>query len=167
MSPRLKCPIRSTNKRFLLNTLRSTTLQRRPAGQPREQHSPAAERQRPRGEESDSDSGRDRTGGSAVAAAAWHREGKERGHKRDSIKERSPPRRHSESSHCGRSPPRRHSSHCGSSPEGYSGRHPMTSSHRPHSHSRSRSRSPVRGRNSAHNSSSSAADKHSHSTSHK
>ncbi|XP_029935544.1 protein POLR1D isoform X2 [Myripristis murdjan] len=28
----MKCPLRSTNKRFLLNTLRSTGLQRRPSG---------------------------------------------------------------------------------------------------------------------------------------
>ncbi|XP_022050797.1 protein POLR1D-like [Acanthochromis polyacanthus] len=34
----LKCPLRSTNKRFLLNTLRSTGLQRR-NGEPRAGHS--------------------------------------------------------------------------------------------------------------------------------
>ncbi|XP_008304581.1 mediator of RNA polymerase II transcription subunit 19a [Stegastes partitus] len=34
----LKCPLRSTNKRFLLNTLRSTGLQRR-TGEPRTGHS--------------------------------------------------------------------------------------------------------------------------------
>ncbi|XP_037135391.1 protein POLR1D-like [Syngnathus acus] len=34
----LKCPLRGTNKRFLLNTLRSTSLQRRP-GEPKEGHS--------------------------------------------------------------------------------------------------------------------------------
>ncbi|XP_018529416.1 protein POLR1D-like [Lates calcarifer] len=34
----LKCPLRSTNKRFLLNTLRSTGLQRR-SGEPRAGHS--------------------------------------------------------------------------------------------------------------------------------
>ncbi|XP_075906420.1 uncharacterized protein LOC142904303 [Nelusetta ayraudi] len=41
----LKCPLRSTNKRFLLNTLRSTGLQRRP-GEPSERLSPARGRQR-------------------------------------------------------------------------------------------------------------------------
>ncbi|KAM9713316.1 uncharacterized protein ACNS7B_023549 isoform 1-T1 [Menidia menidia] len=35
---RLKCPLRSTNKRFLLNTLRSTGLQRR-SEEPRSGHS--------------------------------------------------------------------------------------------------------------------------------
>ncbi|XP_040921850.1 protein POLR1D-like isoform X2 [Toxotes jaculatrix] len=35
---RLKCPLRSTNKRFLLNTLRSTGLQRR-TSEPRAGHS--------------------------------------------------------------------------------------------------------------------------------
>ncbi|KAE8279881.1 Protein POLR1D, isoform 2 [Larimichthys crocea] len=34
----LKCPLHSTNKRFLLNTLRSTGLQRR-TGEPRDGHS--------------------------------------------------------------------------------------------------------------------------------
>ncbi|KAM3593863.1 uncharacterized protein V6R79_023983 [Siganus canaliculatus] len=34
----LKCPLRSTNKRFLLNTLRSTDPQRR-SGEPRDGHS--------------------------------------------------------------------------------------------------------------------------------
>ncbi|XP_057679773.1 protein POLR1D-like [Corythoichthys intestinalis] len=33
----LKCPLRGTNKRFLLNTLRSTELQRRP-GEPKSGH---------------------------------------------------------------------------------------------------------------------------------
>lgn len=40
----LKCPLRSTNKRFLLNTLRSTGLQRR-SGEPSERLSPARGRQ--------------------------------------------------------------------------------------------------------------------------
>ncbi|TDG97339.1 protein POLR1D-like [Sander lucioperca] len=35
----LKCPLRSTNKRFLLNTLRSTGLQRRPS-ESRDRHPP-------------------------------------------------------------------------------------------------------------------------------
>ncbi len=42
---RLKCPLRSTNKRFLLNTLRSTGLQRR-AGEPTHGHSAARGRLR-------------------------------------------------------------------------------------------------------------------------
>ncbi|XP_036378650.1 protein POLR1D-like [Megalops cyprinoides] len=37
----VKCPLRSTNKRFLLNTLRTTTLQRRPAGRTEPQQSQA------------------------------------------------------------------------------------------------------------------------------
>ncbi|XP_044031629.1 protein POLR1D-like [Siniperca chuatsi] len=41
----LKCPLRSTNKRFLLNTLRSTGLQRR-TGEPRDGHSTARGRLR-------------------------------------------------------------------------------------------------------------------------
>ncbi|XP_071341323.1 protein POLR1D [Trachinotus anak] len=48
----LKCPLRSTNKRFLLNTLRSTGLQRRPseprghARHPRRQSSETPDRSR-------------------------------------------------------------------------------------------------------------------------
>ncbi|XP_028288451.1 protein POLR1D [Parambassis ranga] len=41
----LKCPLRSTNKRFLLNTLRSTGLQRH-HGEPRAGHSTTRGRQR-------------------------------------------------------------------------------------------------------------------------
>uniref|UniRef100_A0A668SY05 Uncharacterized protein n=1 Tax=Oreochromis aureus TaxID=47969 RepID=A0A668SY05_OREAU len=41
----LKCPLRSTNKRFLLNTLRSTGLQRR-TGEPGAGHSTARGRLR-------------------------------------------------------------------------------------------------------------------------
>uniref|UniRef100_A0A8C4DTU0 Si:ch211-140b10.6 n=1 Tax=Dicentrarchus labrax TaxID=13489 RepID=A0A8C4DTU0_DICLA len=41
----LKCPLQSTNKRFLLNTLRSTGLQRR-TGEPRDGHSTARGRLR-------------------------------------------------------------------------------------------------------------------------
>uniref|UniRef100_A0A3Q3A627 Si:ch211-140b10.6 n=1 Tax=Kryptolebias marmoratus TaxID=37003 RepID=A0A3Q3A627_KRYMA len=35
----LKCPLRSTNKRFLLNTLRSAGLQQRCAEEPKAKHS--------------------------------------------------------------------------------------------------------------------------------
>ncbi|XP_054478772.1 protein POLR1D-like [Anoplopoma fimbria] len=41
----LKCPLRSTNKRFLINTLRSTGLQRRSA-EPRDGHSTTRGRRR-------------------------------------------------------------------------------------------------------------------------
>ncbi|XP_076147478.1 uncharacterized protein LOC143131754 [Alosa pseudoharengus] len=96
----LKCPVGSTNKRFLLNTLRSTALQRRPGGHSRAR-SPV---ERGRSEES----GRERT------ECTRHREGKERSHKRDSIREYSPSRRQSSSRHsrspkdCSRKPSQSH-----------------------------------------------------------
>ncbi|KPP62808.1 ATP-dependent RNA helicase DHX8-like [Scleropages formosus] len=37
----MKCPLRGTNKRFLINTLRTATQQRRPIGQPRTDQSGA------------------------------------------------------------------------------------------------------------------------------
>lgn len=52
----LKCPLRSTNKRFLLNTLRSTDLQRR-SGEPRAGHSATRGRLRSQSP----DRGRDRS----------------------------------------------------------------------------------------------------------
>ncbi|XP_047423758.1 protein POLR1D-like [Mugil cephalus] len=54
----LKCPLRSTNKRFLLNTLRSTGLQRR-ASEPRAGHS--STRGRLRSESPDRSRDRSRT----------------------------------------------------------------------------------------------------------
>ncbi|KAK6293111.1 protein POLR1D-like [Coregonus clupeaformis] len=42
----IKCPLRSTNKRFLLNTLRTTIPQRRPAGRSGEQTSECRRRSR-------------------------------------------------------------------------------------------------------------------------
>ncbi|XP_041670208.1 LOW QUALITY PROTEIN: protein POLR1D-like [Cheilinus undulatus] len=42
----LKCPLRSTNKRFLLNTLRSTSLQKRTNSKPRDGQSPTRGRLR-------------------------------------------------------------------------------------------------------------------------
>ncbi|XP_021475956.1 protein POLR1D-like isoform X1 [Oncorhynchus mykiss] len=42
----MKCPLRSTNKRFLLNTLRTTIPQRRPAGHSGEQTSECRRRSR-------------------------------------------------------------------------------------------------------------------------
>ncbi|XP_012671606.1 protein POLR1D-like [Clupea harengus] len=104
----LKCPVQSTNKRFLLNTLRSTALQRRPGGHSRER-SPVE-----RGPIEES--GRERTG------STRHREGKERSHKRDSIRDHSPSRRQSS---------RRHS------------RSPKDCSRKPSQPCRTRSSSPV------------------------
>ncbi|XP_069007820.1 protein POLR1D [Embiotoca jacksoni] len=54
----LKCPLRSTNKRFLLNTLRSTGLQRR-TGEPRAEDSTT--RWRPRSESPERSRDRSRT----------------------------------------------------------------------------------------------------------
>ncbi|XP_062297648.1 protein POLR1D-like [Scomber scombrus] len=50
----LKCPLRSTNKRFLLNTLRSTGMQRRSS-------EPAGKRGRPRSESPNRSRSRSRT----------------------------------------------------------------------------------------------------------
>lgn len=54
----MKCPLRSTNKRFLLNTLRSTGLQMR-TGEPRDGHSTT--RGRRRGDSPDRHRDRSRT----------------------------------------------------------------------------------------------------------
>ncbi|KAG7487283.1 hypothetical protein MATL_G00021710 [Megalops atlanticus] len=56
----VKCPLRSTNKRFLLNTLRTTTLQRRPAGRT-ELHQSEAGGPRPSDRTSSSDYRRGRS----------------------------------------------------------------------------------------------------------
>ncbi|KAM4606760.1 uncharacterized protein ACJ7VT_016894 [Polymixia lowei] len=69
----MKCPLRSTNKRFLLNTLRSTGLQRHTNG-------PAAEksttRGRPRSESRSQDRSRSRTPPRNYRANAGHRDHK-------------------------------------------------------------------------------------------
>ncbi|XP_039899784.1 protein POLR1D-like isoform X1 [Simochromis diagramma] len=89
----LKCPLRSTNKRFLLNTLRSTGLQRR-TGEPGAGHSTARGRLR-----SDSpDRGRSRTpprdhksNGGHIDHKHHHRDGRR---DRDKKLDRDKDRRH-------------------------------------------------------------------------
>ncbi|XP_029979599.1 protein POLR1D [Sphaeramia orbicularis] len=75
----LKCPLRSTNKRFLLNTLRSTGLQRR-TGDPRGGHS--ATRGRPRSESPERSRGRSRSPARDHRSNGDHTENKH--HHRDS-----------------------------------------------------------------------------------
>uniref|UniRef100_A0A3P8TYQ9 Si:ch211-140b10.6 n=1 Tax=Amphiprion percula TaxID=161767 RepID=A0A3P8TYQ9_AMPPE len=77
----LKCPLRSTNKRFLLNTLRSTGLQRR-SGESRAGHS--ATRGRLRSESPERSRSRSRTPTRDPRSNGGHRDHKH--HHRDSRK---------------------------------------------------------------------------------
>ncbi|XP_030612606.1 protein POLR1D isoform X1 [Archocentrus centrarchus] len=91
----LKCPLRSTNKRFLLNTLRSTGLQRR-TGEPEAGHSTT----RGRRKSESPDRGRDRSrtpprdhksNGGHIDHKHHHREGRRN---RDKKLDRDKDRRH-------------------------------------------------------------------------
>lgn len=109
---RLKCPLQSTNKRFLLNTLRSTSVQRR-SSEPRAAHSAASVHLRSRTRDRSADRSRSpprdcRGNGGNADRNKHHRDSRNDKHKKEDKEKRHRDKRDRRQGEDGQNRHRRH-----------------------------------------------------------